>query len=100
MKKLLIILTVALASCSEQIHVKLGDGKLIKITKPDVMLTAGDTVVIREISGVYPTEHSFYGYYVGKLPYNPDPCNTYKIDGDSTNTRTYCIFYEIGIIVK
>ena len=88
---------LALCGCNESVPVMLQDGKVVYINKPDVSYNVGDTIVLSYSLSF--TDYRYYGKWVGKLPYNPNPCSTWwsELKKDSI---TVCNFYYQGIIIK
>lgn len=100
MKKIITVAAIMLlASCTEQtIFVKMKDGEVITIIKPEVEIPLGDSIIVKTSMGALSSHESFYGFWEGELPYNPQPCTTYK-RSDSTES-IFCVFYNVGVVIK
>ncbi len=91
----LIVLLLALSSCSDRRTVELEDGKIISTSMyPATHLQVGDTVVLKQFSSdFYP---HFYGNYKGSIP------KTYYGDFNKKNGDTvhYAVYFYRGIIIE
>ena len=98
MKKLIMAaILLALVSCNNTIHVMMDDGKVVDVDIPNINYHVGDTVVLSYSLSF--TEYDYYGKWVGKLPYNPNPCSTWWSEARK-DSITVCTFYYKGIIIR